>query len=232
MGAIACFAQTPACHEGSFDTGLRGARVEVGRWALSHHAYADAYLPVLLGYHLSLLHLQLVLLFPCLLMSTVLFPRNALGRLLELPFMRWIGALSYSLYLWQQLFLQPPRGLGSLEQTSGFYRLQQFPWNIVCILICACASHYLLEKPMMRLGRRLSRSWTSVKPVTPDRALPEPAQRTQPAFHQIRFRHLMSSGGYRSSHATLETKSIALELGGSGLTAHLRPDNGDGTKPT
>jgi peptidoglycan/LPS O-acetylase OafA/YrhL len=165
------------------------------------------YLPVLLDYHLPLLHLQLVLLFPCLLMSTVLFPRNALGRLLELPFMRWIGALSYSLYLWQQLFLQPPRGLGSLEQTSGFYRLQQFPWNIVCILICACASHYLLEKPMMRLGRRLSRSWTSVKPVTPDRALPEPAQRTQPAFHQIRFRHLMSSGGYRSSHATLETKS-------------------------
>jgi hypothetical protein len=33
-------------------------------------------------------------------------------------------------------------------------------------------------------------------------------------------------------HATLETESIVLELGGSGLTAHLRPDNGDGTKPT
>ena len=63
---------------------------------------------------------------------------------------------------------------------------------------------------MMRLGRRLSRSWTSGKPVTPDRALAAPAQRTQPAFHQIRFRHLMSSGGYRSSHAMLETESIVV----------------------
>ncbi len=191
------------------------------------------YLVVLERYHPPLFQLQMVLLFPCLLMTTVLFPRSAFGRLLELPFMRWIGRLSYSIYLWQQLFLQPHRGLSSLESTSGFDRLQQVPWNIVCILVCGCASHYILEKPMMRLGRRLSRSWTNGKPVTTDQALPEPARRTQPAFHQIRFRHLVSSSGYRSSHATLETKLAIVELGGgSGLTAHLGPDNGDGTKAT
>ena len=130
------------------------------------------YLVVLERYHLPLFQLQLALLFPCLLMSTVLFPQSALSRLLELPFMRWIGALSYSIYLWQQLFLQPPRGLGSLERTSGFYRLQQFPLNVVCILLCACASHYLLERRMMALGRRLSGAWASVKPGT---VLPAPA---------------------------------------------------------
>jgi peptidoglycan/LPS O-acetylase OafA/YrhL len=108
----------------------------------------------------------------CTLISTVLFPQSALGRLLELPFMRWAGALSYSIYLWQQLFLQPPRGLGSLERTSGFYRLQQVPLNVVCILLCACASHYLLERRMMALGRRLSGAWASIKPAT---VLPAPA---------------------------------------------------------
>ena len=94
----------------------------------SHRLWSWAWIPlslylvVLERYHLPLFQLQLALLFPCLLMSTVLFPRNALGRVLELSWVRWIGALSYSIYLWQQLFLQPPRGIGSLEQTSGFYR--------------------------------------------------------------------------------------------------------------
>lgn len=115
----------------------------------SHRLWSWAWIPlslylvVLERYHLPLFQLQLALLFPCLLMSTVLFPRSALGRVLELPWVRWIGALSYSIYLWQQLFLQPPRGTGSLEHTSGFYRLQQFPFNILCILVCACLSHYL-----------------------------------------------------------------------------------------
>ena len=131
------------------------------------------YLVVLERYHLPLFQLQLALLFPCLLMSTVLFPRNALSRVLELPWMRWIGTLSYSIYLWQQLFLQPPRGVGSLEQTSGFSRLQQFPFNIVCILIFGCLSHYLLERPMMRLGRRLS----SRRPAPSNAVVPAPAHR-------------------------------------------------------
>jgi peptidoglycan/LPS O-acetylase OafA/YrhL len=147
------------------------------RSLLRHRLWAWSWIPlsiylvVLERYHLPLFQLQLALLFPCLLMSTVLFPQSALGRLLELPFMRWAGALSYSIYLWQQLFLQPPRGLGSLERTSSFYRLQQFPLNVVCILLCACASHYLLERPMMALGRRLSGAWANVKPGT---VLPAP----------------------------------------------------------
>jgi peptidoglycan/LPS O-acetylase OafA/YrhL len=142
------------------------------------------YLVVLERYHPPLFQLQLALLFPCLLMSTVLFPRNPLSRVLELPWMRWIGTLSYSIYLWQQLFMQPPRGVGSLEQTSGFYRLQQFPFNILCLLVCACLSHYLLERPMMRLGRRLS----SRRPVPSNAVVPAPAQPAQPAWRWARLR--------------------------------------------
>ena len=155
----------------------------------SHRLWSWAWIPlslylvVLERYHLPLFQLQLALLFPCLLMSTVLFPRNALGRVLELPWVRWVGALSYSIYLWQQLFLQPPRGTGSLEQTSGLYRLQQFPLNILCILACACLSHYLLERPVMRLGRRLS----SRGPVPSSAVVPALARPAQPAWRWTRL---------------------------------------------
>ena len=149
------------------------------------------YLVVLERFHLPLFRLQLALLFPCLLLSTVLFPRNALSRLLELPWLRWIGALSYSIYLWQQLFLQPSRGVGSLEQASGFYHLQQFPFNILCILACASLSYYLLECPMMRLGRRLS----SRQPVSSNAVLPVPAKAPQPASHWVRLRFSMHAAG-------------------------------------
>jgi peptidoglycan/LPS O-acetylase OafA/YrhL len=156
----------------------------------AHRLWSWAWIPLLVylvaleRFHAPLLTVQLALLFPCLLMSTVLFPKNPLGRLLELPFMRWIGALSYSLYLWQELFLQPSRGPNSLERTSGFYHLQQWPWNVVAILMCACASHYLLEKPMIRLGRRFT---VAREPLDrPSLPRQHAASRTKPAFGFVR----------------------------------------------
>jgi peptidoglycan/LPS O-acetylase OafA/YrhL len=159
------------------------------------------YLVMLERYHLPLFQLQLTLLFPCLLMSTVLFPRSALGRVLELPWVRWVGALSYSLYLWQQLFLQPPRGASSLEHASGFYRLQQFPFNILCILVCASLSHYLLEKPMMRLGRGLN----SREHVAADAVV---AAAARPASHRIRLEFSMrAQGSQETSNASADVST-------------------------
>jgi peptidoglycan/LPS O-acetylase OafA/YrhL len=164
---------------------------------LSHRWWSWAWIPLSLylvlleRYHLPLFQLHLALLFPCLMMSTVLFPRNALSRVLELPLVRWIGGLSYSVYLRQQLFLQPPRGIGSLEYTSGFYRLQQFPLNILGILACACLSHYLFERPMIRFGRRLN----SRRPVASSAVVPVQARPAQPAWRWIRLGFSMSAQG-------------------------------------
>jgi peptidoglycan/LPS O-acetylase OafA/YrhL len=46
----------------------------------------------------------------------------------------WIGTLSYSLYLWQQLFI------GSFP----------FWLKLTATVVCACASYYLVEKPARR----------------------------------------------------------------------------------
>jgi peptidoglycan/LPS O-acetylase OafA/YrhL len=99
----------------------------------------------------GLIVLQAVLM-PALVLSTVLQPANLLGRVLEWRPLRWLGTISYSLYLWQMLFLP---GLASMGH--GVFRyLQQPPLNLLAILTMACLSRYLIEVPMTRLGHRLS----------------------------------------------------------------------------
>jgi peptidoglycan/LPS O-acetylase OafA/YrhL len=83
--------------------------------------------------------------------ATVLEPRAWVGRVLEFPALRWIGRLSYSLYIWQQLFL----GFGVNFRPFGF--LSAFPINLASTVAMACISYYLLERPMMQWGHSLAR---------------------------------------------------------------------------
>ena len=77
--------------------------------------------------------------------STVAKPRSWAGRVLELPPLAWVGRMSYSLYIWQQLFL-PPRAIGMWQQA---------PWNLAAVFVCAAASFYVVERPAIALGKRL-----------------------------------------------------------------------------
>jgi peptidoglycan/LPS O-acetylase OafA/YrhL len=70
--------------------------------------------------------------------------RNALsvtGRILNSAPFRAIGVTSYSLYLWQTLFLH-----GRNHTVTG-----RFPLDMLCITAAAIASYYLVEKPSLRL---------------------------------------------------------------------------------
>ena len=62
-----------------------------------------------------------------------------------------LGTISYSLYVWQQLFLLHPEG------THPLGWLGAFPWNLACAIFAASCSYYFIEKPTARLGRRLAR---------------------------------------------------------------------------
>jgi len=91
-------------------------------------------------------------------LSTVLNPRGRLARLLESRLFSFMGRISYSLYLWQQLFfIHRP-------ESSSLRFLQAAPWNIIVLLTCAILSYYVVEKPMMRIGHRLA------PPITAGRA--------------------------------------------------------------
>lgn len=89
---------------------------------------------------------------PLLIASTVLRP-SFLGVLLELPVTRWVGRISYSLYLWQQLFL---------------FHVQPGPsfWlRLPLIFLFAACSFYLIERPMIRLGHRVERASALAPPL-------------------------------------------------------------------
>jgi peptidoglycan/LPS O-acetylase OafA/YrhL len=92
--------------------------------------------------------LGLSLCVPLLLAGTVLNPHWGISRMLELRPLRWLGRISYSVYLWQQLFL-------------GNGRTGLLPLRIAAAMMCAGASFYLIEKPMIRLGHRLAPPATS-----------------------------------------------------------------------
>lgn len=80
--------------------------------------------------------------------STIAAPRSIAGRILESPPLVFTGRISYSLYLWQQLFL-PWEGL-----PFAFGAAQQIPWNLVFSVAVAGASYRLIERPFIALGRR------------------------------------------------------------------------------
>ncbi|HWI87221.1 MAG TPA: acyltransferase [Sphingomonas sp.] len=85
---------------------------------------------------------------PLLIVHTVRHSDGRLGRLLETAPLRFVGRLSYSLYIWQMLFLvEGPRRLG---------RLQDFPLALILPVVLAITSYYMIERPMIALGRRLS----------------------------------------------------------------------------
>lgn len=70
---------------------------------------------------------------------------DPVGRFLNSGPMVLIGQLSYSFYLWQQLFLD--------RSSMAWHNM--FPQNLILAILAAMASYYLLEKPLMGLRHRL-----------------------------------------------------------------------------
>ena len=80
-------------------------------------------------------------------LRVVTHPAGATGQLLNSRALASIGLLSYSLYLWQQLFLDVDAwpglpGLGS---------------RLLLVLVAAATSYHLLEKPLVALRARFRR---------------------------------------------------------------------------
>ena len=73
---------------------------------------------------------------------------DLLGQFLNWRPMVFIGVLSYSLYLWQEPFLN--------RQSNHVFNW--FPLNLVCVAVAALASYYIVEVPFLNLRRRIERS--------------------------------------------------------------------------
>ena len=93
------------------------------------------------------------------------------GGLLNWAPMVWLGNLSYSLYLWQQIFCW--------RSQLGIFG--QFPLNVVAAVAAAACSFYFLERPLAAVRRRVphipntnlfrwNRSWAHIISRAPQQA--------------------------------------------------------------
>ena len=91
-----------------------------------------------------------MLLAGALLLRLRLHPTGLVARLFQTSALGTVGKLSYSLYLWQQLFLvtTPPQ----------WTWLESFPARLACLVACALGSYLLIERPFLRLKERLGRT--------------------------------------------------------------------------
>lgn len=79
-------------------------------------------------------------------------PTSVVGRLLNARLIAHIGVLSYSMYLWQTLFLHEGNEV-IFGPSLKFITI--FPFNWLAILVVAELSHYLVELPSLHLRNRL-----------------------------------------------------------------------------
>jgi peptidoglycan/LPS O-acetylase OafA/YrhL len=85
----------------------------------------------------------------------------------------WVGNLSYSIYLWQQIFC--------FESRLGW--LAAFPLNVLASVALACCSYYAIERPLAKVRARVPH-------------LPNPSilRRLNSAIHQPRTTDSLQAG--------------------------------------
>jgi len=83
--------------------------------------------------------------------------KNLFSSLLQTRFLMWMGTISYSIYIWQQIFVRIPaywvnsRWLG-LSYNSLLFVADLL--RLIAILITACLSYYFFERRFLKLKHR------------------------------------------------------------------------------
>jgi peptidoglycan/LPS O-acetylase OafA/YrhL len=87
------------------------------------------------------------LLVAAVLAHVVLAPQHRIAAALRNPWLRYFGTISYSLYLWQELFIT--------ANHPSWGTLRTLPLAILIPLTIAVTSYHVMEKPILRLKDRL-----------------------------------------------------------------------------
>lgn len=107
--------------------------------------------------------------------ATVFHPRSLTTRLLETRPLRFLGRISYSVYLWHvmvnflwhRLFFSE-RGMFAGVTNHIARSLLERPARVATYLAISILSYYLLEKPLIRVGHRLAPPATPGRPELAD----------------------------------------------------------------
>ena len=84
--------------------------------------------------------------FAILILHSIVSPSTSFYRMLNWTWLCWLGVLSYSLYIWQQLFCASPEIFGWKQMWW-----MSFPGWLLPVFIMAITSYYGLERPLLKL---------------------------------------------------------------------------------
>jgi peptidoglycan/LPS O-acetylase OafA/YrhL len=82
--------------------------------------------------------------------STLVVEEGLMHKWLNSRVLVWIGTISYSAYVWQELFLTRPSFSQSPLGVLGY-----FPFNLACVFAISALSYYFIERPFIAHGRRM-----------------------------------------------------------------------------
>jgi peptidoglycan/LPS O-acetylase OafA/YrhL len=104
-----------------------------------------------------------------LILSYALVKEGVGYRLLNTRLLREVGVLSYSLYIWQQLFIAPSGTYGAADPV-----ITLFPYNLAATFLAAWLSYRFFEMPLLSLRERLRGPPQTTQPaeLKPAAALP------------------------------------------------------------
>lgn len=83
--------------------------------------------------------------------STLIVKEGLVYKWLNLNPLIWLGTISYSLYIWQELFLIHKDNLYPIGP------LNLFPYNVMALLVVASCSYCFVEQPFSRFGHGLAK---------------------------------------------------------------------------
>lgn len=93
---------------------------------------------------------------------------GSIQRILAQPAVAWLGVASYGIYLYHGPVLNELRSLGVRIGTDGLVTYLSLVAAAFPVVIgLSCASYFLLERPIMRWGRRLERRSGGRIPAAP-----------------------------------------------------------------
>lgn len=90
--------------------------------------------------------------FAIILLYTIFRQDNFLFRFLNKPGISFVGKLSYSLYVWQQLFLCGTLAVAANQNKFWF----QFPQNMAFVGLASIFSYFIVEKPFLKIKSRFA----------------------------------------------------------------------------
>ena len=97
-----------------------------------------------------------------LILALVVEPGAAPARLLSHPILRWVGRLSYGMYLWHVVSFEGAERLGGAiagalpSLRPGIIELLTIGAGVVLTLALACLSYNVIERPFLRIKGRFN----------------------------------------------------------------------------